>query len=75
MKEFPGRIIGSRYSNLGESIITRGHVINIDRTHYAEEWNKRHGMKPEFIATTNNERFTIWTNDGISLACAIPLED
>lgn len=76
MKEYNGRKIGTKYSVYGESILVNGHGITIDRTHYATEWNERHGMKPEYIVTAqDNERFTVWTqykNGSLNLANAIP---
>lgn len=76
MKEYTGRKIGNKYSTFGESILVNGHGITIDRTHYATEWNERHGMKPEYMVTTqDNERFTVWTqymNGSLNLANAIP---
>ena len=45
--------------------------IHIDRTHYAEEWCKNHGMWPTTTVTADNgEHFTLW-EDG-ERACAIP---
>lgn len=46
--------------------------INIDRTHYATEWNRKHGMVPvETVETDSGERFIIWR--GKDLACAVPV--
>lgn len=77
MKEYTARKIGNRYSQYGESILVNGSGITIDRTHYAEEWNTRHGMKPEYMAiTADGERLTVWTqyaNGALNRACAIPV--
>ena len=76
MKEYTGRKIGNKYSVYGESILVNGHGIKIDRTHYATEWNKRHGMLPEYTAKTQDgELFTVWTqytNGSFKLANSIP---
>lgn len=79
MKEFNGRKFGHQYGGFGESIIVNGAGINIDRTHYAEEWNRKHDMKPEFIAIADDgERFTVWrsyANGNVFLSCAIPIKE
>lgn len=75
------RIIGSKYSQHGETLITRGIWVNIDRTHSAEEWCTRHGMRPEYTAEAGRERFTIWTGTRryelgtVPMACAIPCKE
>lgn len=73
-----GRIIGTQYSQHGETLITNGKNIHIDRTYSAEEWCTRHGMRPEYTAEAGGERFTVWTGvrryelGTVPMACAIP---
>lgn len=46
-------------------------TIHVDRTHFAQEWCRNHGMWPTTTITTDNgEHFTLW-EDG-ERACAIP---
>lgn len=66
--EIKARFIGS------QSIICGGSIIHVDRTHDARAWCEAHGMTPEYTATADGERFTVYTGTryGMTLACAIP---
>ena len=76
MPEYAGRQRGNVYSEYGESIIVNGYGVTIDRTHDAIDWNKRHGLAPEYNVTTDrNEKFTVWTSyyrNQLQFAVAIP---
>ena len=49
-------------------------TIYVDRTHFAQEWCRNHGMWPSTTVTADNgDSFTLW-EDG-ERACAIPVTE
>lgn len=73
------RKIGTQYSHESLIIYDAGTTVSVSREHYAPQWCKDHGMKPEYTVRAGLELFTVWTGTKMNdygkpyaLATAIP---